>query len=852
MRILLLSLTISFARSGKFPRDFLFGTSTSSYQIEGAWNEDGKGESLWDRVTHAHPEWFVDHSTGDVATDAYHHLDRDIRMMKKLGVNSYRFSLSWPRILPHGYTNVTNIAGIAYYDLVIDSLLSAEIVPIVTMYHWELPINLQKLGGWNNPESVTWFTAYADFVMSLYAHRIKYWLTLNEAEYYCDKITTLELPEGYIDPERAPFECTKNHLLAHAQVYKLFNERYRSWNNGVMSMSNMYGWYESASGDEEEQRVTQILLQYTNGRFSHPLYSKEGGWPPLLVDFMDTYSKDKGYNTSLLPPFTDEEKELIRGSADFLAINQYFTFITQKSDIDPQEMRFATDEESWWGKMTDTLVRRFDKITDIPMKISNYAPGMRRLINWCIESYGDWDILITENGYSSGNRTVEDVGRIQFLQSFLGQILLSITEDSHNVIGYTFWSLMDNFEWWSGYTIKFGLFDIDFNDPNRHETMRSSAAYYRVTLFNAVSSTKEFPPGFMFGAATSSYQVEGSWNKDGRVSIANHIMWFEPETPRDKGIADLTMDYAAGRYTHPIFSSKGGWPPSIERFMWIESLKEGYNTSRLPEFTSAEKKFIRGTADFFGLNYYTSRIVRRAKPGENLDETILSLLPYSDTYIGLHPDSYSSAALMFVMYPKGLRQTLSWIKRTCGNPSILITENGYPTSGLETEDYNRLKALRDHLEQVNLSIYEDGVNVVGYTFWSLLDNFEWLSGYTLRFGLYQIDFQDPELTRVPRLSAKYFACVIQNNCVEIPNDCFNMNPTKRVKRQILSNINKITNLPNISKLPNASNLPKIPKLPSPEKIANSVELMQEVVENRKCIIKVMGMAAKFMRLMNND
>ncbi|CAF4860889.1 unnamed protein product [Pieris macdunnoughi] len=477
--IFLFLCTLSSCTPGILPTDLIFGVATSSYQIEGAWNEDGKGENVWDRLTHTKRDKIADKSTADTACDSYHLWETDIKMLKWLGVKIYRFSISWPRILPTGYTNVTNRAGIEYYNRLIDGLLEAGIEPMVTLFHWDLPVDLQLRGGWNVPESISLFVDYADFVMSQYADRVRYWLTMNEVRIYCDHNTNILIPDGLIDPERAPYDCTRNLLLAHAKVYHIFNKKYRSLNNGLMSVANLFAWYETAMGDEDEKKSTELLLQYYNGRFNHPIFSNEGGWPSLLIEYMEEYSKSKGYNTSLLPPFSEEEKQLIKGTADYIGVNHYFTFISKKVSIEKSDMFFNTNEISWREGWPETPIPAIGENKTKEYKKYNYSPGIRHVINWIRENYEEWDILITENGYRGGNiRDLIDLKRVSYIRDLLRQVILSMKEDGHKIIGYIYWSLMDNFEWWSGYKEKFGLFDVDFKDPNRTRTARLSAKYF--------------------------------------------------------------------------------------------------------------------------------------------------------------------------------------------------------------------------------------------------------------------------------------------------------------------------------------------------------------------------------------
>lgn len=219
--------------SNSFPEDFLFGVATAAYQIEGAWDEDGKGENIWDSFTHEHSEDIEDHSNGDIACDSYHKVEEDIALIKNLGVDYYRFSLSWSRILPKGYSYSVNEAGVAYYNKLIDGLIEAGIKPMVTLYHWDLPEVFQDLGGWPNELIADYFEDYAKVAFERFADRVDHWITFNEPYNVCY--------QGYGSVQKAPalnmtgfadYLCTHTILKAHARVYHLYNNTYKPLYNG--------------------------------------------------------------------------------------------------------------------------------------------------------------------------------------------------------------------------------------------------------------------------------------------------------------------------------------------------------------------------------------------------------------------------------------------------------------------------------------------------------------------------------------------------------------------------------------------------------------------------------------------
>ncbi|CAH0696429.1 unnamed protein product [Spodoptera exigua] len=253
----------------------------------------------------------------------------------------------------------------------------------------------------------------------------------------------------------------------------------------------------------------------------------------------------------------------------------------------------------------------------------------------------------------------------------------------------------------------------------------------------------------------------------GRVSLSTHMAWFDPLTPEDKNLAELTRQNFAGRYAHAIYSKIGGWPPTLEKVLAEVSLKRGYSRPQLPPFTQEEIEFVRGTYDFFAMNHYTSRLIRTAKDGEKFRAWPLGDVEDLDGVIQRKADWTQAGTSWFFVYPEGIRKSLVWLKKQYGGLEIMITENGLATkSGLDDQD--RVQYYRDYLEQVLLAINEDGVNVTAYTAWSLMDNYEWNNGYMVKFGLYEVDFTDPERKRTPRASTHYYASIIRTHSLDVP------------------------------------------------------------------------------------
>ncbi|XP_038218656.1 myrosinase 1-like [Zerene cesonia] len=436
----------------RFPDNFIFGVSTSAYQIEGGRDEDGNGRNVWDAITRV-PGAIADNSTGDIACDSYHKWKRDIQLLKELRVSTYRFSISWSRVLPNGTTDNINEEGLAFYDNFLNELLEAGIEPLVTLYHFDLPSALQYQGGWTNSSIVDWYGDYAELIFSRFADRVQNWLTINEPEIVCDQLAVLPLIID--DKNAASLVCTKNLLLAHANAHRIYRAKYKQL-------------YNEPEEDDEKNKIVDIMMQSFNDRFIHPVFAKNGGWPKGLQKYIAKYSKDLGYNTSLLPSFTEREKKFIRGTYDYAGFNYYFA--VKATDI---------NSSIPWNPLISIFSQE-------GYTVETYASpeGLRKLMNWLKDRYGIQDLLITENGYADEDTTHLDYGRVKYIKQHLEQILLSIYEDGLNVFGYMVWSLMDNFEWTSGYKVRYGLYNIDFDDSERPATPRISASYYTCVNLN--------------------------------------------------------------------------------------------------------------------------------------------------------------------------------------------------------------------------------------------------------------------------------------------------------------------------------------------------------------------------------
>ncbi|XP_063629177.1 myrosinase 1-like [Cydia splendana] len=456
----------------RFPAGFKFGVASSSYQIEGGWNASDKGESIWDRFVHTTPEAIVDGSNGDVACDSYHRWREDVQLLENLNVDFYRFSISWPRVLPTGFPNRLSEHGARYYGDLIDALLERGIEPVVTMYHWELPQTLQDLGGWANPLIADWFADYARVLFDLYGDRVQTWLTINEP-LICDFGYDGIFAPGLQSAGRGSYLCSKYMLLAHARAYRLYEREYKPKYGGTVSLVNQVYWLEPQT--EQDAELTELVRDISIGRYAHAVFSAEGGWPPALERYIAQKSAEEGEPRSRLPAFTQEEIELIRGSSDMFAINHYATAAVSAAAPDATYGVFAVEGVAELGAAVAPRPEWPPTASDW---FTLYPEGFRGALLYLKQQYGDVEFFVTENGYAGSDDPLDDEPRVQYHRDYLAQVLLAMEEDGVRVAGYSAWSLMDSYEWMTGYQASMGLHHVDFSSPDRTRTPRRSAHYY--------------------------------------------------------------------------------------------------------------------------------------------------------------------------------------------------------------------------------------------------------------------------------------------------------------------------------------------------------------------------------------
>jgi len=441
----------------RFPDGFLWGVATSSYQIEGSPEADGKGRSIWDTFTHT-PGKIDGGGTGDVACDHYRRWREDVDLIASLGVNAYRFSISWPRLYPTGRGRLER-RGLDHYSRLIDALLERGVEPVVTLYHWDLPQALEEEGGWLNRDTSQRFAEYAATCFEAYGDRVRWWLTINEPW-----IVGLL---GYLHGLHAPGyegdvlgEVTVFHhlLLAHGRAVQQFRD---AGKGGQIGLAPNLSPHFPASDDPADVEVSHASDGYVNRWFLDPIF--RGSYP---ADMRRRYEE-------LLGPlhFVHEgDLEVIAEPTDYLGINYYA----------PRVMEAVPGDSPWpWRVVVPDNVRTTGGYTDGVARTEAGTPivpaGLMDLLVRVRGDYGPVPIMITENG-AVFPEPVHDERRSRFIRDHLAALHEAI-EQGVPVVGYCHWSLLDNFEWKLGYAQRFGLVHVDYETLER--TVKDSGRYYR-------------------------------------------------------------------------------------------------------------------------------------------------------------------------------------------------------------------------------------------------------------------------------------------------------------------------------------------------------------------------------------
>lgn len=454
----------------KFSNDFLFGAASASYQVEGGWNEDGKGISNWD-VFSKIPGKTFEGTNGDIAIDHYHRYKEDIKLMAEMGLESYRFSISWPRILPNGVGEV-NPKGIEFYNNIINECLKYGIVPFVTLYHWDLPQVLEEKGGWINKETIDAFINYSEVCYKAFGDRVKHWITFNETVVFCGL--------GYLAGAHPPaivgdlnkyFQATHNVFLAHAKSVELYKTLKQY---GEIGITHVFS--PAFSIDDKEENI--LAAEHANKIDTHWFYDPilKGEYPEYVVDLIS--------KNGILIDWTDEELQIIKKAADkndFIGLNYYQPQRVMKNNIDEEIERNRENSTGAPGNPSFDGFYRTVKMDDKQytkwgweISPEAFLDGLRMLK----ERYGDIKIYITENGLGDEDPIIEgeivDIPRIKFIEGHLRAVKNAIKEGI-NLKGYYAWSVIDLLSWLNGYKKQYGFIYVDHkNNLNR----KKKASFY--------------------------------------------------------------------------------------------------------------------------------------------------------------------------------------------------------------------------------------------------------------------------------------------------------------------------------------------------------------------------------------
>ncbi|KAM3686294.1 hypothetical protein ACJW31_11G187800 [Castanea mollissima] len=481
------SCTESLSRSD-FPAGFIFGGASSAYQYEGAAFQHGKGPSIWDTFTREHPEKIADHTTGDIADDFYYVFKGDIALMKEIGLDFFRFSISWTRILPKGkISGGVNQEGITFYNNLINELLSQGLKPFITLFHWDVPQALEEeYGGFLSQNIVDDYRNYVDVCFKEFGDRVKYWVTINEPNSFTigGYVTGIEAPgrcSNYIgnctygNSGIEPYIVGHNLLLSHATAVKLYKEKYQESQMGEIGISVQSYWdlpkYQTVASIKAAFRG----LDFRFGWFVDPIIF--GDYPEIMRVLVGTR----------LPIFTESQSKMLKGSLDFLGVNYYTArYADDSTSSSSVNLSYTTDS---LVNLTITLFNATAEKDGIPIGqptaadwLFVYPRGIRELMLYVKKKYNNPPIYITENGVDDNDslpiqKALNDSLRIKYYHCHLSNLLKAIRAGV-DVRGYFAWSFLDNFEWESGYTLRFGITYVDYkNGLTRY--LKSSAFWFK-------------------------------------------------------------------------------------------------------------------------------------------------------------------------------------------------------------------------------------------------------------------------------------------------------------------------------------------------------------------------------------
>ena len=441
------------SNSHRFPDSFLWGAATSAYQIEGSPLADGAGPSIWQRFSHS-PGRTANGDTGDIACDHYNRWRDDVKLMKELGLQGYRFSISWSRIFPEG-TGKVNERGLDFYDNLVDALLAENITPNVTLFHWDLPAALDDRGGWLNRDIADWFGDYATAVFVRMGDRVPMWATLNEPWVVTDGgYLHGTVAPGHRDLYETPI-ASHNLLRAHGRGVQAFRAESRVGQVGLVVNLEPK---DPATDSAEDREAAQRGDAYMNRKYLDPVF--KGSYPP---EMRDIYGE-------AWPDFPADDFKLIGEKLDFLGVNYYTRGLVRDDPLSPP--------------VRNAYVRQPEHAyTETGWEV--HPPSLTRILTWVTQRYGRMPLYITENGAAiydpphTIDGKVNDPLRVWYFREHIKAVHDAIAQGA-DVRGYFAWSLLDNYEWSLGYSKRFGIVHVNYATQER--TPKASALYYREVI----------------------------------------------------------------------------------------------------------------------------------------------------------------------------------------------------------------------------------------------------------------------------------------------------------------------------------------------------------------------------------
>jgi len=447
------------SRVSDFPPDFLWGVATAAYQIEGGWDEGGRGPSIWDTFSHT-PGKTLNGETGDDAVDHYHRYEEDVALMAEMGVGAYRFSLSWSRLIPDG-TGEVNPEGVDFYRSLCSSLLDRGITPAVTLYHWDLPQALQDRGGWPNPDSIDWFAGYARKAKEHLGDLVQIWSTLNEP--WCTAFLghgAGEHAPGITDPGTA-FIVAHHLMLAHHSAVAPMRETNPHEDDQIGIVLNLIPAWPADETTEAARAATGVdAIQ--NELFLGAVF--DGEYPDEVLGYHEKWGVTDQIDLDRLKASIEP--------IDYLGVNYYnINHIRHEPGASPMP--------AWPGPEEAAFARPPGELTEMGWGVQPEG------LTWMLERVGtrlpDLPLMVMENGAAypdevSGNGTVDDPKRIAYIQGHIDAIR-EARDRGVDVAGYFVWSLLDNFEWARGYSKLFGIVHVDRSTMKR--TLKASGHWYR-------------------------------------------------------------------------------------------------------------------------------------------------------------------------------------------------------------------------------------------------------------------------------------------------------------------------------------------------------------------------------------